>query len=921
MSKKMLNKSLLTISIKKRIWLIFALSMIVLPLCIVILFSCTGSSLKLDDFEYKDSFYPEGNAIRNEFQFSGNTKYRHDIYREWIHYGNLFKIAMPNVECTIAQSKADIAEDIGIPGLSMQEGFLNGLLTKSYISLDQPSVQQLEESLKRDNVLALIDPGSETGKQLVEKSSGDKSMKVILKNHQYTDESLIEVDAFILENNKRRLFVISSTSQESRNRVKELFDNTEKLLKDFDLHKGWFGAKTLVKSVTCTAGHYLDVIGKGMNEGNDWFVFDGYMDFLAKKELEEWISRVKLPIVTDVGTSPIYGCKNYEGLQVQGNYTRETWVNYAHQKGGYVFRSGFDTLANALPYDGYIASDSRARGESPQITGGNNVKVKNGDVPFISSTGNLDSDAIPSMVLFIKKGEQLTTERLWESILSRREVAILDQGKMMGPALYRNTLEMLLLDRVFLEEYFGDRISIDAVMQDYQLNVTFTNTYSHAISGTLDLILPSELKLTGDVSSTLKLPANSTKTLTFKIKPGVDAMNKANPIAVHYNWGTSKKSTLAMLNLPPAISVHQLLYGHSPTITYPVTIHNFSDNDSFPVKIEVLTDDQSKKVVFENTQTCSTGTGTFKNMTFELKVSPGKYKVKVTALGIEYISQLGAGVAAGAPSLSEIDLNGDGVNEYRMENDSVQVTLLRTGARVIEYIVKNRHDNVLFKLWPKKAADDKRPFRKRGYYPFGGFEDFLGQGSMETWKVYDAVIVKKEGDYVQVKMSADYFGNKLEKIYTLYGNSPLLEVRFALTFKNPEANVLGPQPIVELGKKHWTEDIFTIPQLDGLHEYKMIPDQKYGRLLFLKEGWYAGYDSKEDITLVGAYPVSQPLFLHMWMNHPSNNDAHYYYVEFQPWTPIYQKSTMYFTYYLWGAGGPWRNGLKALRERNLITIQ
>jgi hypothetical protein len=254
-----------------------------------------------------------------------------------------------------------------------------------------------------------------------------------------------------------------------------------------------------------------------------------------------------------------------------------------------------------------------------------------------------------------------------------------------------------------------------------------------------------------------------------------------------------------------------------------------------------------------------------------------------------------------------------------MENDSVRLTLLTTGARVIEYIVKSRNDNLLFKLWPEKPVDDKLPFRKRGYYPYGGFEDFLGQPSMETHKVYDASIIKKEGDYVQVKMTADYFGNKLEKTFTLFGNSPLLEIRFALTFKNPEANLLGPQPALEIGTKHWTEDVYTVPEMDGLHEYRMMPEKYYGRIFFLREGWYAGYDTEEDITFIGAFPVSQPLFLHMWMNHPSNGGARYYYSEFQPWTPIYQKSTMYFTYYLWGAGGPWENGVKYLRERNLIT--
>ena len=34
---------------------------------------------------------------------------------------------------------------------------------------------------------------------------------------------------------------------------------------------------------------------------------------------------------------------------------------------------------------------------------------------------------------------------------------------------------------------------------------------------------------------------------------------------------------------------------------------------------------------------------TFKNMSFDLDVPPGSYKVKVSALGLENISQLGVG--------------------------------------------------------------------------------------------------------------------------------------------------------------------------------------------------------------------------------------------------------------------------------------
>lgn len=143
--------------------------------------------------------------------------------------------------------------------------------------------------------------------------------------------------------------------------------------------------------------------------------------------------------------------------------------------------------------------------------------------------------------------------------------------------------------------------------------------------------------------------------------------------------------------------------------------------------------------------------------------------------------------------------------------------------------------------------------------------------------------------------------------------------RSTRVFKNPETNVLGPQPILELGKRHWTEDVFTVPELDGLKEYRMKPEKYFGRLFYPKEGWNAGYDTEEDITFVGAFPVDQPLFLHMWMNHPSNGDAHHYYTEFQPWLPIYRKNTTYFTYYLWDSGGAWEKGVEELRKRNLIT--
>ncbi len=864
------------------------------------------SADKLDNYKYNGAFYPIKNMVVNNIQFNGYTNYWNDSYREWISYGNLYKMSIPNVEYTIAQSKIDVAEDLQLPGLSMQEGFLAALLTENYIALDQSSIQELEKSLKNSNVLIYVDSESETGKRLAEKRNKNNTWKEKLKSHQYDARDFVEIDVFFLENNTRRLFVVSSTSQMFRTRVKKLIEQTVDLLENYDLHRGWFGAKTLLKSVTITQGHPLEVIGKGMNEGNTWFTFDGYMDFLAQNELTEWLAKVNLPIVADVGFSPIYGCRDYDGLQVQDMGTKEAWLDFAEKKSGYIFRPVYDPESDAYRYDGVIA------------TAGNKEQIDNEDVPFILSTGSLEGNAESCMVLFVKKGEQLSKAKMWDAILNRREVAVLPQGEMMGAKLYRKTLQMLLLDRIFLEEYFGDRINLNAKVEDYFLNVTITNTYQHAVSGNLTITLPPELKIKGDLVSGIVLPAQSSKNMQFEIQPGPDAMDRTNPIAVNYEWGRNKKGTLTMLDLPRAISVHELLFGHAPKVSYPVTVHNFTQQASFPVKVQVL---DQKNVVYSATQTCSAALGTFQELLFELPIRAGDYNVQVFALGLENTSQLGVGKPEGAPYLYNVDLNSDGIDEFMMENDSVQVTLLTIGARVIEYIVKSRNDNVLFKLWPKKAVDDRQSFRKRGYYPYGGFEDFLGQGSMETHQVYDAEIIQKEGDYVRLKMTADYYGNKLEKTFTLYGNSPLLEVRFALTFKNPEANVLGPQPILELGEKHWTEDVFYAPTLDGLQEFRMRPEEYYGRLLFLKEGWNAGYDSKADISFVGAYPVSEPLFLHMWMNHPKNPGARHYYTEFQPWTPIYQKSVMYFSYYIWGAGGLWKNGVEALRKRNLITVR
>jgi hypothetical protein len=849
-------------------------------------------------------------------QFNGYTNYWHDVYWTWSQYGNLYLISQPDVAKSIAQNKIDIAEELGIPGLSLAEGFLNAWLKARVREFENPGVAELEKALAGGDALVYAAPSSAVGARLLAVLPDPTPGGEEPRGHQRNARDYHSVRACLLESGTRKLFAVVTDLPDCRRRFRELLANLRDVLGRFDLHRGWFGTGTLLHSVTCFPGHPLEVIGKGLSQGNDWFTFSGYMDYMMQKELPAWLAKVGLDVVTDVGTGKAthnlgtlaYGLQSWDGLKIQDMPTEEEWIRLVKERAGHIFRPVYAPECDKFKYDGTIAID------------GNKKQIDGEDVPFILQTGMVREDAPACMVLFTGKGSRLTRDRMWEAVMSRRAVGVLPQGKMLGPALFRNALQMLLLDRVFLEGYFGDLVRLEAFVEGRELVVRAANLSDAAVNGKLEVRPAPEIRV-GHRTVDVPLPPQSERTFRFAVEPSLTAMAKANPILVQLTWPDGRKRTLTVLELPPAISTHKLLYGQAPEVVYPVSVHNFSKDMEYPVSVKVCPRDGPKNAVFEARQTGKAGPGKHETLTFRLPLKPGSYTVGVTALGASNETQLGVEPASGKVTLTEVDLNRDGIPEYRLENAKVRVTLLRIGARVIEDFVKERNDNVLFKLWPEKEDTDKRPFRERGFYPYGGFEDFLGQASIETHKVYEAEVVRREGTFARVRMWADYYGNRLEKTFTLYGDSPLIEVRFALEFRNPELHMLGPQPILELGKRHWTEDVFIVPAAGGRREVRMRPEEYFGEVVFLKEGWNAGRDTVEDVSFVGAFPVSEPEFLHMWMNHPSNSESHHYYAEFQPWIPIFQKTVRYFSYYLWADAGPWEKGLEELRKRNLITVK
>ena len=854
---------------------------------------------------------PGAPAVARDGSFSGYTNYWQNIGWRWVSHGNLFVLGQPDVGRAVAQNKADMAEELGLPGLVVDEGFLDAWLDDLPAELEDPDAEALAAALGSRPVLAWIKPSSPLGARVLALAPGLAGARAAAGSYQARAAGYREIVAVLLADGKRRLFAVLAEEPADRRRLKDLLAGLRDVVDRFSLHRGWFGTGTLLRSVTCHPGHPLEVIGQGLAQGNDWFTFSGYMDYLMRDEIPAWLKEVGLTgVAIDVGTGKAthslgtvaYGLRDYDGLKIQDLPTEEEWIRFVKDRGGSIFRPVWAPDCDKYAYDGQIAVD------------GNKRQIDAEDVPFVLQTGLVKDEAPACMVLFADNGRRWNRDEMWRAILGRRAVGVLPQGRMMGPARFRNALQLLLLDRVYLESVFADRIGLEAEVEGYEVRVRLANRSERTLKTRVSVRSSAGVGL-AESGIDVEVPAGAGRDLSFRLYPKAEAMGRANPVLVE----AGPKKALAVLELPPAVSVHRLLYGQAPEVVFPVSVHNFTGAATYPVEVRVFAKGGPAAPVLAASLTGAARTGEHQALEFRLPLQPGSYTVRTTALGATAETQLGVGAPAGQVTVTTVDIDGDGTMEYRLENDQVRVTLLAIGARVIEYIVKEKNDNVLFKLWPEKEYSDRRPFRERGFYPYGGFEDFLGQASIETHKIYDAEVIRAGGTAASVRMTADYFGNRMEKVFTLDGDSPLLGVRFAIEFQNPELNMLGPQPILALGEKHGTEDVFVVPAKTGLREARMRPEEYFGEVFFLKEGWNAGRDTVEDVSFVGAYPVSEPEFLHMWMNHPSNGESAHYYAEFQPWVPLFRKTVRYFSYYMWAAAGPWEKGLEELRRRNLIT--
>ncbi len=67
------------------------------------------------------------------------------------------------------------------------------------------------------------------------------------------------------------------------------------------------------------------------------------------------------------------------------------------------------------------------------------------------------------------------------------------------------------------------------------------------------------------------------------------------------------------------------------------------------MEVEVFRTGDKEQALFQTSKTFMLPLGSSQDLLFDLELDPGDYDVKVTALGVDYTSQLGVGKAEGKP--------------------------------------------------------------------------------------------------------------------------------------------------------------------------------------------------------------------------------------------------------------------------------
>ena len=868
-------------------------------------------SQEIDEFyrklKFSHSIEESSKEPVNRYLFDGYSNKWEKFGKVWHRHNNLFGISVHDISEQIKIAENECRISLGFPHLYIQEGFIHNLIQNSYTTLKFPDISEIKTAIENDNLLLLIQDEGEIYNNLSFLLPAD------LSNNN--------PKAVILNYENRKVFLICSINREQGNSFIDIMDKTVKLCRDYDFYKGWAGVNTNYRTISTWVENPFDLIEKALQERCSWVLLSGYNDYLVDDIVNHEFNYADFDFLVDAGQQwyggVMYGMDRYPNIQFS---PMDTCVQWTRENNGLIFRNPFLQPNSDYIKEGYNENPDEYQFDGYVIQSGQDEFLLNIDKPFITNAGALRNNYPPSMLIFLKKGEILNKENLFRAVLDKREVGIFPGFKISGYKEFTGPLRLLFLEKLYLIEKFSEKFSISSEIRFERLYITVSNNYEIPKKAVINFFPSSGINLDKKWTS-VEIPANSVVNVDVPFSINPVNVDKENVIISELTIDDKKISSLSHIYIPPAIECYSLNYFNEGDIQYPITYWNYKYEPEIKLSVDIFKKELNVyRSMFHEDIDFTLQHGLKREVDPRLNLEEGDYKIKISDGLFEKEAFLSVRFHTGEATTRFEDLNGDGMDEIIMENDKIRAAILRTGGRVIEYILKEKNDNLLFKIWPEKPDDWSRPNRKTAFWPYGGLEEFIGYPTITGHEIFEFEILKDRGKYVQVKLWADINGNRIEKILTLFGDGTVLEAKYRLSNMNPELNIMGVNPLIELGESAGIEDYFHFPSVNGLDENTIKPHMYYGKPYLLNEGWAAGYDTNADISLLVAFDVNLPFIFHLWHNTPKNRATPYYYTELQPWLLIKHKTDTYFTYYLVGYNGYWRDAVREIEKLNLLTL-
>ncbi|MBP7498126.1 MAG: hypothetical protein KA792_10735, partial [Bacteroidales bacterium] len=793
--------------------------------------------------------YETGKLRKTSYNLEGYTdrwdNYSWDLY----NLNGLYEVAKSKIESDLWQMENSIGNQLLLDELYISKGFINNLYREykkiktinfPLNTLDEASKLSLDNFHKEENLIIIGTDREPAVKALI---------KRLPENLQYRRNK-----AFIIEQGNRNLFVIASQTKEEADRLYKYIQITLANIEKYNILKGWTGVHSHYLLITQHTLNPYKLIDKALQSSCSFVMLSGYNDYMQIDGVNKNLKEIGFPYLFlpgQYGTGGVmYGMKTFPDVQ---DNTLTQCLDWSEENKGFFFANLSEAKnKEAGRFSGYIIN---SQADQKQLDTLNKA--------FITNAGRIEYKVPPAMVLFIEKNASPDQSLILKSIMDKKAVALFPQAEMAGPEDLKTTLRMLLLDEEFLENNFQPSLNLRCFVEDNKIKITVENLYNKNITGKLNFFLPQSVELKDNFNNELSLKPGEKKHIFYELKINVKACGKELPVGVSFNSPAINKTlySLTCLDIPQVISMPSLLTATPGNIDFPITIWNFSTNEKHTVDIEV--NSLTGKDFFSYSQEVSVPYWQNKQFIQSLKLKAGVYEITANTLNFEQKAKLTVNNFKSKSkdkfiaNIRTEDADKDGLPEIILENSKVKATVLLFGGRVIEYILKSNGDNLLFKLYPNKPPWAGTPAGTRAFYPYGGLEEFIGYPTIEGHTVFNYEITKAEGDYLQVKVFANIHNNKIEKYITLYGNTELLEVRYAFSDMDNEIRIIGINPLIQIGKATDTSDVYYFPDKNGkIEERKPAMERYYGNTFHLKEGWVAGYDTKENISLLVGYPVN-----------------------------------------------------------------